>query len=111
MRKFLEEASDRLFKLKNADKNYTELLIRKERLLDEIYLLSVKLSRERRVEAEKFRNEVLASLGELGMASADFPFTLQLCLKETHAKNLYPKRAWILLNFIFQPMPDSRCSP
>lgn len=72
MRKFLEEASDRLFKLKNADKNYTELLIRKERLLDEIYLLSVKLSRERRVEAEKFRNEVLASLGELGMVSADF---------------------------------------
>ena len=78
MKAFLTAADERLFKLKNADKNFAELARRKETELKEIYRLSVLLSEVRREAAKSFRNEVLAALRELGMSSADFAVKFSL---------------------------------
>ena len=68
----LEKMKEELDVLSGSDDEYARLCVKREKVLDELYELCVKISEQRRISAKRFEDDVKAELETLGMKNSEF---------------------------------------
>ena len=103
MTEFYNTSNERLYDLINSDKLFAKLNEEKEALLDEVYELSLKLSKTRQKLAKNFETEIEKHLGELGMGSVKFEVRFAPFPQREECESFVSNKGMDKMEFYFSP--------
>ena len=103
MTEFYNESNERLYSLVNSDKLFAKLSEEKEVLLDEIYDVSLTLSKTRKKYAKDFEKEIEKHLSELGMGAVEFEVRFAPFPQREQCESFVSAKGMDKMEFYFSP--------